>query len=92
MERSPKNPESNRFIHWIKNSITARMFIIGILSLILLIPLFMVQELIAERSERQKSVVAEINEKEEEKSSRGRSRRDCRRGEEAKEEEAIHVG
>lgn len=63
MERSPQKPESNRFIHWIKNSITARMFIIGILSLILLIPLFMVQELIAERSERQKSVVAEINDK-----------------------------
>ncbi len=63
MENTPQRPEGNRFIHWIKNSITARMFIIGILSLILLIPLFMVQDLIRERSERQKSVVSEINDK-----------------------------
>ena len=39
------------------------MFVIGFLTLILLIPLFMVQELIQERVQRQKSVVAEINDK-----------------------------
>lgn len=60
---SPEKPTGNRFINWLKNSITARMFIIGFLSLILLIPLFMVQDLIQERSQRQKSVVSEINDK-----------------------------
>ncbi|GGG23452.1 cell envelope integrity protein CreD [Christiangramia forsetii] len=39
------------------------MFVIGFLTLILLIPLFMVQELIKERSQRQESVVSEINDK-----------------------------
>ncbi|MCM4158203.1 cell envelope integrity protein CreD [Gramella sp. AN32] len=60
---SPEQPTGNRFINWLKNSITARMFIIGFLSLILLIPLFMVQELIQERAQRQKNVVSEINDK-----------------------------
>ncbi len=63
MDNSSQNPIGNRFIHWLKNSLTARMFVIGILTLILLIPLFMVQDLIKERSQRQKSVVAEINDK-----------------------------
>ncbi|MGA9325856.1 MAG: cell envelope integrity protein CreD [Salegentibacter sp.] len=53
----------NRFINWLKNSLTARMFIIGFLTLILLIPLFFVQDLISERAQRQKSVVGEINDK-----------------------------
>ncbi|MAW94480.1 MULTISPECIES: cell envelope integrity protein CreD [unclassified Leeuwenhoekiella] len=58
------NPQPpNKFIHWIKNSITARMFMVGFLTLILLIPLFFVQSLIEERAERQQEVVAEINEK-----------------------------
>ncbi len=60
---SPEKSTGNRLITWLKNSITARMFIIGFLSLILLIPLFMVQDLIKERSERQKSMVSEINDK-----------------------------
>ncbi|SDS66532.1 cell envelope integrity protein CreD [Gramella sp. MAR_2010_147] len=63
MENSSQKSDNNRIIHWLKNSITARMFTIGVLTLILLIPLFMVQELIKERSERQKSVVTEINDK-----------------------------
>ena len=52
-----------KFINWLKNSITARMFTIGFLSLMLLIPLFMVEDLIKERSSRQESVVTEINDK-----------------------------
>ncbi|QYA25621.1 cell envelope integrity protein CreD [Gramella sp. MT6] len=61
MDNQSSNPNTNRIVHWLKNSITARMFIIGILSLILLIPLFMVQDLIRERAERQENVVTEIN-------------------------------
>ncbi|WP_373519193.1 cell envelope integrity protein CreD [Pricia sp.] len=53
----------NRFLNWIKASITARMFVVGFLTLILLIPLFMVQDLIRERAQRQKTVVSEINDK-----------------------------
>jgi len=60
---SNQEPQGNKFLTWLKNSITARMFIIGILSVIMLIPLFMVQDLIRERSQRQKSVVSEINDK-----------------------------
>lgn len=41
-------------------STTARMMMIGILTLVLFIPLAMVTELIAERSQRQDEVVAEI--------------------------------
>lgn len=52
-----------KILNWLKNSITARMFIIGFLTLILLIPLFIVQDLIQERSNRQRSVVSEINDK-----------------------------
>ncbi|UOB16511.1 cell envelope integrity protein CreD [Abyssalbus ytuae] len=55
--------KNNRFGHWIKNSITARMFMIGFLTLILLIPLFYVESLIKERSHRKADVINEINEK-----------------------------
>jgi len=54
---------ANKIARWLKNSITARMFTIGVLSLVLLIPLAMVEELIKERSQRQKSIVTEINDK-----------------------------
>lgn len=53
----------NRFGHWIKTSITARMLMVGLLTLILLIPLSYINSLIAERAVRQHDVVAEINEK-----------------------------
>ena len=58
---APQHP--NKFVHWLKNSITARMFMVGFLTLILLIPLFFVQNLIEERAARQQEVVSEINEK-----------------------------
>lgn len=63
MDQQPTPSTGNRFVNWLKNSITARMFVIGFLSLILLIPLFMVQDLIQERARRQQSVVSEINDK-----------------------------
>ncbi|WP_300439372.1 cell envelope integrity protein CreD [Christiangramia sp.] len=54
---------TNKIARWLKNSITARMFVIGILSLVLLIPLAMIEDLIKERSQRKQSVVNEITEK-----------------------------
>lgn len=58
-----QKPNGNRFVHWLKNSITARMFVVGMLTLILMIPLFMVQDLIRERAARQQEVVGEISDK-----------------------------
>ncbi|MCF7826737.1 MAG: cell envelope integrity protein CreD [Candidatus Marinimicrobia bacterium] len=48
---------------WIKQSISARLFIIGFLVLVLLIPAFMVQSLIRERQDRRDGAVAEVNQK-----------------------------
>lgn len=53
----------NKFGHWIKTSITARLIMVGILTLILLIPLSFIDSLIRERSNRQEGVVNEINDK-----------------------------
>ncbi|MAP54606.1 cell envelope integrity protein CreD [Altibacter sp.] len=53
----------NKFGNWLRNSITARMLIVGFLLLILLIPLEFVKSLITERSFRQSEVVREINSK-----------------------------
>mgnify|MGYP000915168356 CR=1 FL=1 len=57
------NMQQNKFGNWIKNSITARMLMIGILIIVLLIPLSFIVSLIRERASRQESVVNEINEK-----------------------------
>ncbi|APY00945.1 cell envelope integrity protein CreD [Lacinutrix venerupis] len=57
------NRNTNKFGHWLKTSITARLAMVGFLTLILLIPLFFIQNLINERSRRQESVVKEINDK-----------------------------
>ena len=57
------NMQQNKFGNWIKTSITARMLMIGILIIVLLIPLSFIESLIRERSNRQESVVNEINEK-----------------------------
>ena len=43
-------------------STTAKMIMVGLLTLVLLIPLFFVQDLIQERSQRQKEVVNEVSE------------------------------
>ena len=61
MDNSDK-PQTNKVVHWIRTSITARMMMIGFLTLVLLIPLVFIQELIRERSNRQNEVVREINE------------------------------
>lgn len=57
------NQNKNRFGHWLKTSITARMLMVGFLTIILLIPLAFIESLITERSFRQNDVVAEINDK-----------------------------
>ncbi|MDO1501288.1 cell envelope integrity protein CreD [Winogradskyella maritima] len=55
--------QQNKFGHWLKTSITARMLIVGALVLVLLIPLTYVNVLISERSHRQRDVITEINTK-----------------------------
>ncbi len=55
--------QKKSFGQWIKTSITIRMFMVGILILVLLIPLSYIQSLIRERSYRQTEVVKEINQK-----------------------------
>ena len=47
----------------LKNSLGLRLLIIGGLSIILLIPSFMIQEIISERESRRDSVIGEISEK-----------------------------
>ncbi len=51
------------FVNWLRNSITAKMLVVGFLLVVLLIPLLFVQNLIEERGHRQKEVVHEINKK-----------------------------
>ena len=53
--------KQNKFGKWVKTSITARMFMVGFLIIVLLIPLAFIQNLISERANRQKHVVNEIN-------------------------------
>jgi len=55
--------QTGRIGRWLKHSISARMFMIGFLILILLIPLSYVKDLIRERQYRQNEVVNEINQK-----------------------------
>ncbi|MDC8004444.1 cell envelope integrity protein CreD [Aureisphaera galaxeae] len=56
-------PKKAKFSSWLRNSITARMLIVGFLLLVLLIPLEFVKSLITERAFRQQEVVQEINNK-----------------------------
>lgn len=58
-----EQPNHNKFSQWLKTSITARMLMVGALTLVLLIPLTYVNILIEERAYRQQDVVQEINEK-----------------------------
>jgi inner membrane protein len=57
------NEQTGKFAKWIKNSISARMLMIGFLILILLIPLSYVKDIIRERQYNQKAVIGEINQK-----------------------------
>lgn len=59
-----ENQQQNKNVGtWFKTSITVRMLMVGFLILILLVPLFFVQNLIRERAENQQSVIEEVNEK-----------------------------
>ncbi len=55
--------QRSKFGNWIKTSITARMLMVGFLILVLLIPLSFIKDLIRERTNRQESVINEINSK-----------------------------
>ncbi|HET8837951.1 MAG TPA: cell envelope integrity protein CreD [Flavobacteriaceae bacterium] len=61
-----KNQSADRpskFGTWLRNSISARLLVVGFLLLILLIPLESVKSLIRERAMRQEKVTEEINQK-----------------------------
>lgn len=58
MENFQNQPKQGIF-----QSTTAKMIMVGLLTLVLLIPLFFVQDLISERSQRQKEVVTETTSK-----------------------------
>lgn len=62
-EQPQPSQQPNKFLQWLKTSITARMLIVGSLILVLLIPLSYVNILINERTYRQKDVVRDINQK-----------------------------
>jgi inner membrane protein len=53
--------QPNKFLKWNKTSTTARMIMIGLLSLVLMIPLVFIEDLILERSLRHEKVVNEIS-------------------------------
>lgn len=61
MEELKQQPQQNKLGNWLKTSITARMLMVGFLTIILLIPLFFIENLIKERSQRQTEVINEIN-------------------------------
>ncbi|MBI34967.1 MAG: cell envelope integrity protein CreD [Flavobacteriales bacterium] len=54
---------SEKASNWLKNSLTIRLFTIGILILLLLIPVSMVESLIRERQYRQKESTREVSSK-----------------------------
>ena len=55
--------QKQKFVTWLRQSITVKMFTVGFLILILLIPLAFVKDLIREREARQSEVIQEINSK-----------------------------
>ena len=55
--QTQNNSQKNSFFQ----STTAKMIMVGLLTLILLIPLFFVQDLILERSQRKQEVVSEVS-------------------------------
>ena len=58
-----KEQQKKRISKWAKTSITARMLMVGVLTIILLIPMSFIKNLINERMDRQQEVVKEINQK-----------------------------
>lgn len=57
-----ETPENQNKINFFQSN-TAKMIMVGLLTLVLLIPLEFVKNLIAERSQRQEEVITEINDK-----------------------------
>lgn len=62
MENQQQN-QNNKTYDWMKNSITFRGIIVGVLVLLLLIPIGMVQDLIHERERRKEEATREISSK-----------------------------
>jgi len=58
-----QSTKNEGIINWINESVFFRLCVIGMLTLILLIPSFLVQDLIHERQNRQEDVIKEISEK-----------------------------
>ncbi len=59
MEQNQKNKVKN----WVKESLTLKMFIVGFLILIMLIPLSYIKALISERKQNQEEVIQQIDQK-----------------------------
>ncbi len=49
------------FLHWLKESVTVKLFFIGFLILLLLIPSALTQDLIRERADRQEQTIKEVS-------------------------------
>jgi len=56
-------PQQKSFLSQLQDSIAAKLFLIGVLTLLLLIPSSWIQSLISEREQRQKEAINEISEK-----------------------------
>jgi len=64
METNPSSPSFfERAGSWLKHSVTIRLFTIGILILLLLIPVSMIEDLLREREERKEQAIAEVSSK-----------------------------
>jgi len=55
--------EKSGFINWINESITVKLIFIGVLTLVLLIPSSLVQNLVTERASRQDEMVKDVSDK-----------------------------
>ncbi len=55
-----EQPQNNSISNWLKESVMIKLFVIGFLALVLLIPSSMISSLITERAERQGEVDREI--------------------------------
>jgi inner membrane protein len=56
-----EQPQPQGFMHWLKESVTAKLVFIGILILLLLIPSSMIDSLIMERAGRQQETIKEVS-------------------------------
>ena len=63
METHQTEKNNKKLWTWLKTSITAKFFMTGALTLLLMIPLSLIQDLITEREIRQQDVVSELNDK-----------------------------